>query len=232
MKGRTAEEGTEITLAANAFTRDGWTFSGWATSAGGNIAYDDNSGYTIGTADVTLYAQWTEIGKVEKVTFSTTGEVDHNEKITLSCGTDGSAIYYLLVAGTDAPTDEEFARSKQKYSEPLAISENAVVAAAAVKDEMKDSETATATFTVKTYTVTFETAHGTVPAKIEGLRKGGKLGDKLQELTAEGYRFDGCFDGETQFTAETEITSSLTLTAKWTKTYTILIMIISGGMII
>lgn len=97
---------------------------------------------------------------------------------------------------------------------------------------MKDSETATATFTVKTYTVTFETAHGTVPAKIEGFRKGGKLGDKLQELTAEGYRFDGCFDGETQFTAETEITSSLTLTAKWTKTYTILIMIISGGMII
>ena len=57
MKGRTAEDGTEITLAANTFTRDGWTFSGWATSAG-SIAYDDNSGYTIGTADVTLYAVW------------------------------------------------------------------------------------------------------------------------------------------------------------------------------
>lgn len=84
---------------------------------------------------------------------------------------------------------------------------------------MKDSETATATFTVKTYTVTFETAHGTVPTKIEGLRKGDTLGDKLQELTAEGYRFDGWFDSETQFTAETEITSSLTLTTKWTKIY-------------
>ena len=58
MKGRTAESGTEITLAANAFTREGWTFSGWATSSGGSIAYDDNSGYTIGTADVTLYAVW------------------------------------------------------------------------------------------------------------------------------------------------------------------------------
>ena len=45
--------------------------------------------------------------------------------------------------------------------------------------------------------------------------------DKLQELTAEGYRFDGWFYGETRFTAETEITSSLTLTAKWTKTYTV-----------
>ena len=58
MKGRTAEDGTEITLAANAFTRDGWTFSGWAKTSGGSIAYDDNSGYTIGTADVTLYAVW------------------------------------------------------------------------------------------------------------------------------------------------------------------------------
>ena len=57
MKGRTAEDGTEITLAANAFTRDGWTLSGWASSPG-SIAYDDNSGYTIGTADVTLYAVW------------------------------------------------------------------------------------------------------------------------------------------------------------------------------
>ena len=58
MKGRTAEEGTEITLAANTFTRDGCTFSGWAKTSGGSIAYDDNSGYTIGTADVTLYAVW------------------------------------------------------------------------------------------------------------------------------------------------------------------------------
>ena len=58
MKGRTAESGTEITLAANAFTRDGWTFSSWAKTSGGSIAYDDNSGYTIGTADVTLYAVW------------------------------------------------------------------------------------------------------------------------------------------------------------------------------
>ena len=58
MKGQTAEDGTEITLAANTFTRDGWTFSGWAKTSGGSIAYDDNSGYTVGAADVTLYAVW------------------------------------------------------------------------------------------------------------------------------------------------------------------------------
>ena len=33
-------------------------FLGWAKTSGGNIAYDDNSEYTIGAADVTLYAVW------------------------------------------------------------------------------------------------------------------------------------------------------------------------------
>ena len=220
MKALTAEEGREITLTANAFTRDGYTFSGWATSASGNIVHTDGAKIKL-TADITLYAQWTEIGKVEKVAFSATGEIDYNEKITLSCGTDGAAIYYLVATGTDAPTAEQVLSSKQKYSDPLVITENAVIAAVAVKNGMKDSEIATATFTVKTYTVTFETSQGKPPAKIEGLKKGDKLGDRLPELTAEGYRFDGWFNGESQFTAETEITSNLTLTAKWTKTYTV-----------
>ncbi len=221
MKEITAESGSEITLAANAFSKEGFTFSGWATSDYGNIVHKDEAKITL-TENLTLYAQWTEIGKVEKVTFSATGEVDYNDKITLSCGTEGAAIYYLLVAGTDAPTAEEFSSSKQKYSEPLAITENAVIAAVAVKDGMKDSEIATATFTVKTYTVTFETEHGTAPAKIEGLKKGDKLGDKLQELTAKGYVFSGWFNGETRFTAETELSSDITLTAKWTpNTYTV-----------
>ena len=220
MKALTAEEGTEITLTENAFTREGYTFSGWAASADGNIVHTDGAKIKV-TADITLYAQWTEIGKVEKVTFSATGEIDYNEKITLSCGTDGATIYYLLVTGTNAPTAEEFSSSKQKYSDPLAITENAVIAAVAVKDGLKDSEMATASFTVKTYTVTFETEHVPAPTKIEGLKKGDKLGDRLPELTAEGYKFDGWFNGETQFTTETEISSDITLTARWTKTYII-----------
>lgn len=217
MKPQTAESGSVITLNENAFTRTDYTFSGWATSDAGNIVLKDGAKITL-TENLTLYAQWTEIGKVEKVTFSATGEVDYNDKITLSCGTDGATIYYLLVTGTDAPTAEEFSSSKKEYSEPITITENTVIAAAAVKDGMKDSEIATATLTVKTYTVTFETERGDVPLKIEGLKKGDKL-TEAQLKTPEnvtGYRFDGWFYGETQFTAETEITSDIKLTAKWT----------------
>ena len=45
-------------LSPNKFTTNGKDFLGWAKTSGGNIAYDDNSEYTIGAADVTLYAVW------------------------------------------------------------------------------------------------------------------------------------------------------------------------------
>ncbi|MDO5773044.1 MAG: leucine-rich repeat protein [Spirochaetales bacterium] len=45
-------------LSPNKFSVDGKDFLGWAKTSGGSIAYDDNSEYTIGAADVTLYAVW------------------------------------------------------------------------------------------------------------------------------------------------------------------------------
>lgn len=45
-------------LSPNEFTMENKDFLGWAKTSCGSIAYDDNSGYTIGAADVTLYAVW------------------------------------------------------------------------------------------------------------------------------------------------------------------------------
>ncbi len=45
-------------LTLNAFTRDGYTFAGWATSSGGSVVYTDGADYTMGTESVTLYAKW------------------------------------------------------------------------------------------------------------------------------------------------------------------------------
>lgn len=56
---QTFTEGTAQALAANTYSRDGYTFSGWATSAGGSVAYGDGASYTA-TADIDLYAVWTE----------------------------------------------------------------------------------------------------------------------------------------------------------------------------
>ena len=56
--------GTNKALTANAFTRPGYTFNGWATSANGEKVYDDGESVSIlpasNGATVDLYAVWTE----------------------------------------------------------------------------------------------------------------------------------------------------------------------------
>ena len=48
-----------VTLSQNAFTYEGYTFAGWATTADGNVAYVDQASYTVGSeSSYTLYAVW------------------------------------------------------------------------------------------------------------------------------------------------------------------------------
>ena len=55
--------GTAQDLTANAFTRTGYTFAGWATSENGNVVYDDKQSVknltTTNGGTVNLYAKWT-----------------------------------------------------------------------------------------------------------------------------------------------------------------------------
>ena len=53
-------------LSPNEFTMENKDFLGWAKTSGGSTAYDDNSGYTIGAADVTLYAVWGKFVTADK----------------------------------------------------------------------------------------------------------------------------------------------------------------------
>ncbi len=68
MNPQTAEEGTEITIAQNVFTKDGYDFTNWNTDADGNgTNYADGAKITL-TADITLFAQWVaENGTAYKV---------------------------------------------------------------------------------------------------------------------------------------------------------------------
>ena len=59
-------------LTANAFTRTGYTFSGWNTAANGTgTAYANGATYSF-AADLTLYAQWTALPNYT-VTFNANG---------------------------------------------------------------------------------------------------------------------------------------------------------------
>lgn len=60
MAATTVTFGTPVTLRANACSKTGHTFAGWATSAGGNVSY--SNGATINPSscgNITLYAKWT-----------------------------------------------------------------------------------------------------------------------------------------------------------------------------
>lgn len=62
MAAQTFTEGEAQALTRNAFTYDGYTFTGWNTVQGGSGAsYTDGQTITA-TADMTLYAQWTSNG--------------------------------------------------------------------------------------------------------------------------------------------------------------------------
>ncbi|MCL2808350.1 MAG: InlB B-repeat-containing protein, partial [Coriobacteriia bacterium] len=73
--------GASFTTRANAFTRAGYTFSGWNTAAdGGGSAYAANTSIVNSfSANTTLYAQWTASTntayKVEHYKVSSTGKV-------------------------------------------------------------------------------------------------------------------------------------------------------------
>jgi uncharacterized repeat protein (TIGR02543 family) len=86
-------ENQEATVKANEFTKTGYTFAGWNTKVDGTgTSYNpngDNNKVTIGTENVTLYAQWT--ANTHKVTYTdgANGTVFSNVEKT---GTYGEAI--------------------------------------------------------------------------------------------------------------------------------------------
>jgi uncharacterized repeat protein (TIGR02543 family) len=56
---QTIASGANVALTTNGFTKTGYTFDGWNTAADGSgTSYANGANYTMGTANVTLYAHW------------------------------------------------------------------------------------------------------------------------------------------------------------------------------
>ncbi len=68
-------EDTTANLDAGTFTRSGYSFAGWSTSASGSLNYADGQEYTMGSSDVDLYAVWTDTDDVLiKLTFDNSSD--------------------------------------------------------------------------------------------------------------------------------------------------------------
>lgn len=58
MASQSVPTGVATALNANTFTREGYDFDGWATTAGGAVVYTDGGNITT-SVNITLYAHWT-----------------------------------------------------------------------------------------------------------------------------------------------------------------------------
>lgn len=89
MDGQSMTYDTAANLTANAFTKDKYTFKGWATSAGGSVEYaDGQSVKNLTAADgatISLYAVW------ELNSYTVTFKVDGQTISTINVNIDASA---------------------------------------------------------------------------------------------------------------------------------------------
>ncbi len=101
--------GLSAPLTTNGFTRTSYSFVGWATSAGGGVAYNDKQEYTMGSVDVTLYAVWTLNGSLavnynfnEQNANDLSGNAKHGTTSGITYVSDGAGGYAASLNGVSS----------------------------------------------------------------------------------------------------------------------------------
>lgn len=64
MVNQAISSGASATLSTNGYNRPGYTFEGWATTFDGSVIYAPGASYTMGGADINLYAVWTAMTNI------------------------------------------------------------------------------------------------------------------------------------------------------------------------
>lgn len=163
--------GGKGTLKANTFTSSGKVFAGWATSAGGEVVYDDGAEITVEN-DTDLYAVW---GDAYTVTFDnggvrSTASVAQNTAIGTKIPADPKKTGYIFAG---------WFNGEDKLTAKTVISSNI---------------TYTARWTANTYTIQFLPNDGTgtmdsIPAAYDQ-----EITLPANGFTRDGYTFTGWGD--------------------------------------
>ncbi len=219
--------GDTVTVLTNSgnLAKTHYTFNGWNTSSNGSgTHYAPGATFTMGSANVTLYAEWTE-NPTYAVTYDAQG---------------GSAVDPL----TDVPYGSKITAptppTRTGYTFAGWYKEAGCTNAWGFDTDTVTSDiTLYAKWTVNQYTVTFNynCSGATEPYTTKYTDYNTSLGSNMpQDPTRTGYNFaswntqaDGNGDA---FTKDTVVTNSITVYAKWTiNTFTITASATSGGTI-
>ncbi len=204
MPVQTITYGLSANLTDCSFTKTDWTFLGWATTPGGGVSYSDGESYLMGTSNVTLYAQWTNL-----LTFTVTFTSYGGSTVVNQTIIDGHT-----VSEPTAPSRTGYTFSgwfeESSYSTPWDFDNNQIFA----DDELH------AKWTANTYTITFNANGGTSASPSSKPVIYGSDYGELAETSRIGYKFNGWWtssSGGTPISISTEVTiaGNDTLYAHW-----------------
>jgi uncharacterized repeat protein (TIGR02543 family) len=211
----TQSSNVSASLTANSFSRVGYTFSGWATSSGGAVAYANSASFPF-TADQTLYAIWT--ANTYTVTYNYNSATSGNAT-TSSTYTTGSTAITLPQPGKTGYTFANW------YSDAGLSSLVGAGGGSYSPTGATLALTAYAKWTADPHHVTYNLngGDGTVPTQVDVVSAG--TFTTAATPTKSNYTFSGWSNGVTNTAASTLYTmgvTDLTLTAQWTaNTYTV-----------
>ena len=191
MSPQTFTVGVAQNLSACTFSREGYTFDGWATTQGGDVAYTDGQSVTNLTTtaggSVTLYAHWTE-NAAPVTTYTVT--FDKN-------GGSGTMAAQTFTAGVAQNLSTcNFTREGYTFDGWATAANGAKVYdnGASVTDLASAGETTTlyAHWTPNTYTVIFD-KNGGSGNQMDNQAFTYDVAQNLRECTytKDGYTFDG-----------------------------------------
>jgi uncharacterized repeat protein (TIGR02543 family) len=219
MATQTIGSGSSAALTANAYTKTGWTFSGWATSSTGTVEYSNSANYTMGTANVTLYAKWTQ--NMYLVTF--------NKNDAAATGT--MATQSIAEGTTVSLSPNSFVKQGWSFAGWATSASGAAVYEDQDNYQMENANvTLYAKWTPQDFSVTFNKndvgATGTMTNQLSACGSSSPL--KATTFTKNGWTFAGwatsasgtvLYQNQQSFTMGS---SNVTLYAKWTaNNYTI-----------
>ncbi len=173
-----------VTLNANTFTRTGYTFKGWASSATGTVAYSDKATFKFAQAStLNLYAVWKETNKYT-VTFngngSTSGSVNATTQfhgIEWQLPTEGFTKTGYTLAGWTNTTANLFYELGATVSNLTATANGSV--------------TLSAVWTPNTYYVKFDACGGDGKMPVTNFVYDAEYELPSNKFTKPGYTFNG-----------------------------------------
>ena len=182
---QTKTYGQNLTLSSTRPIRDGYTFQGWATSAGGAATYQPGSNYSDNAA-VTLYAVWKETSSVKTYTISykvPEGQVAPEPQIKTH-GVNLKLTTFVPVA----PKGHSFVGW---LNYPAAIKGNEPIYGPGAFYYEDSSATLTAVFEPNKYRVSYEANGGSGVPGYQIKRYGNDISISQLVPEREGYTFQG-----------------------------------------